>query len=135
VVDTELYNTLLKRYNYAVDKGTYILAMKLDKPADITVGKLGRFTFPAGRYLYFGSAMNGLNARISRHLRNDKKLHWHIDYFLQKAKIVDVWYVKSEERLECHLCQEAMRFPGASVPIKGFGSSDCRCTSHLLHFR
>jgi len=118
-----------------VDKGTYILAIKLDKAANITVGKLGRFTFPAGRYLYFGSAMNGLNARISRHLRKDKKLHWHIDYLLRKAAIVDVWSVEKEERLECELCQEAMKFPGATIPVKGFGSSDCRCESHLLYFK
>lgn len=124
-----------KQYNYTMDKGTYILAMKFEKPVDITVGKLGRFTFPAGRYLYFGSAMNGLNARISRHLRSEKKFHWHIDYFLQKASIVDVWYIESEERLECDLCQEAMGFPDASVPVKGFGSSDCKCESHLLYFK
>ncbi|MFA5367192.1 MAG: GIY-YIG nuclease family protein [Dehalococcoidia bacterium] len=125
----------VKQYNYTVDKGTYILAIKLNKPAEITVGKLGRFNFPAGRYLYFGSAMNGLHARIARHLRSDKKLHWHIDYFLQRAKIVDIWYVKSEERLECELCREAMGFPDTSVPVKGFGSSDCKCESHLLYFK
>jgi len=126
---------LTKRYNYAVDKGTYILAMKLNKTSDIAIGKLGRVTFPAGHYLYFGSAMNGLHARISRHLRSDKKLHWHIDYFLQQATIVDIWYVESEERLECRLCLEATRLPGAIVPVKGFGSSDCRCTAHLIYFK
>jgi Uri superfamily endonuclease len=118
-----------------VDKGTYILKMKMDKPFEITIGKLGRFTFPAGHYLYFGSAMNGLNARISRHMRSKKQLHWHIDYFLQKATIVDIWYVESEERLECRLCIEATKLPGAHIPVKGFGSSDCRCTSHLLFFK
>ena len=124
-----------KQYNYTMDKGTYILAIKLAKAADITVGKLGRFTFPAGRYLYFGSAMNGLRSRISRHLRSDKKMHWHIDYLLEKAAIIDIWYVESEERLECYLCQEAMGFPGANVPVKGFGSSDCKCESHLIYFK
>jgi Uri superfamily endonuclease len=109
--------------------------MKLENAAEIVIGKLGRFTFPAGHYLYFGSAMNGLHARISRHLRSDKKLHWHIDYFLQKATIVDIWYVESEERIECQLYLEALRLPGAVVPVKGFGSSDCRCTSHLLYFK
>jgi Uri superfamily endonuclease len=108
--------------------------MKLDNTTEITIGKLGRFIFPAGHYLYFGSAMNGLRARITRHLKSEKRLHWHIDYFLQKAMIVDIWYVESEERLECRLCQEAMRLPGAGVPVKGFGSSDCRCKSHLLYF-
>lgn len=118
-----------------MDKGTYILAMKLDNAAEITIGKLGRFIFPAGHYLYFGSAMNGLHARITRHLKSDKRLHWHIDYFLQQATITDIWYIESEERLECRLCLEATRLAGASVPVKGFGSSDCRCTSHLLYFK
>ena len=124
-----------RRYNYIVDKGTYILEMKLDDTVEISIGKLGRFTFPAGHYLYFGSAMNGLRARISRHLRNEKRLHWHIDYFLQQATIIDIWRVESEERLECRLCLEATRLHGAITPIKGFGSSDCRCTSHLLYFK
>jgi len=119
----------------SVDKGTYILTIKLDGNADITVGKLGRFTFPSGYYLYFGRAMNGLNARISRHLRKDKKLHWHIDYLLQKANIVDICCFESEKQLECRLCLEAMRLPGANIPIMGFGSSDCRCKSHLLYFK
>jgi Uri superfamily endonuclease len=118
-----------------MDKGTYILAMKLDDTAKITIGKLGRFTFPAGHYLYFGSAMNGLHSRITRHLRSEKRLHWHIDYLLQQAIIIDIWYIESEERLECRLYLEATRLPGASAPVRGFGSSDCRCTSHLLHFK
>jgi sugar fermentation stimulation protein A len=109
--------------------------MKLDNTAEIAIGKLGRFTFPAGHYLYFGSAMNGLQARISRHLRSNKKLHWHIDYFLRKATIIDIWCVESEERLECRLRLEATRLPGASAPVKGFGASDCSCTSHLLYFK
>ena len=118
-----------------MDKGTYILAMKLDNAAEITIGKLGRFTFPAGHYLYFGSAMNGLHARIARHLRSEKCLHWHIDYLLQQATIIDIWYIESAERLECRLYLEATRLAGASVPVKGFGASDCRCTSHLLYFK
>jgi sugar fermentation stimulation protein A len=118
-----------------VDKGTYILAMKLDNTTKITIGKLGRFTFPAGHYLYFGSAMNGLHARIARHLRSEKCLHWHIDYLLQQATIIDIWYIESAERLECRLYLEATRLAGASVPVKGFGASDCRCTSHLLYFK
>jgi Uri superfamily endonuclease len=124
-----------KRYNYIVDKGTYILTMKLENAVEIAIGKLGRFTFPAGHYLYFGSAMNGLHARITRHLRKDKKLHWHIDYLLQKATIIEIFCVESEERLECRLCLEATKLPGANIPVKGLGSSDCRCTSHLLYFK
>ena len=34
--------------------------------------------------------MNGLEQRVARHLRKDKKMHWHIDYLLKKAKILEV---------------------------------------------
>jgi hypothetical protein len=32
--------------------------------------------------VYTGSAKRGLDARIERHIRHDKALHWHIDYLL-----------------------------------------------------
>ena len=36
------------------------------------------------------SALNNLDKRIQRHKSNQKKMHWHIDYLLKKAKIIDV---------------------------------------------
>ena len=69
-------------------KGIYTLLIKLDKPQAITIGKLGSVSFPAGYYAYVGSALNGLESRIVRHLKKEKSFHWHIDYFLQKARVV-----------------------------------------------
>jgi Uri superfamily endonuclease len=127
---------------------TYALLLKLDKQERITVGKLGIFDFPAGYYLYVGSALGpgGLRARLARHRRGSenssqssssqrgKKLHWHIDYLLQRVQLVEVWHVVSEERLECKWSEVAIRLPGAQVPVQGFGSSDCRCPAHLIYF-
>ena len=58
----------------------------------LTVGRLGTFLFPVGRYIYTGSAKRSIEARIARHLRKKKTLRWHIDYLLAspKAKVVSV---------------------------------------------
>lgn len=63
-----------------------------------------------------------------------KKLHWHIDYLLQRAQLVEVWSVASEERLECKWGEVARGLSGAQVPVRGFGSSDCHCPTHLIYF-
>lgn len=61
---------------------TYQLAILLAAPASIMVGRLGVYDFPVGRYIYTGSARRNLEARIKRHLRCDKRLHWRVDYLL-----------------------------------------------------
>jgi len=52
-------------------KGSYVLVVRLEEAASITVGKLGPQAFPKGYYLYFGSALNGLEGRIQRHVRTE----------------------------------------------------------------
>ena len=130
------------------EPGTYALLLKLDKQERITVGKLGTFDFPVGYYLYVGSALGpgGLRARLARHRRDSqsssqsssrqagKKLHWHVDYLLQRAQLIEVWSVTSEERLECKWAEVDRGLSGAQVPVSGFGSSDCHCPAHLIHF-
>jgi Uri superfamily endonuclease len=115
-------------------KGVYQLHLRLDKPKRIRVGKLGVFTFPAGRYIYTGSAMNGLVGRLRRHLKKRKKLHWHIDYLLRHAKIETIFVLETGERVECQLNSLTLSLPNAKVVVKGFGCSDCRCPSHLVYF-
>jgi Uri superfamily endonuclease len=130
------------------EPGTYALLLKLDKQERITVGKLGVFDFPVGYYLYVGSALGpgGLRARLTRHWRGSqrssqpnsgqtgKKLHWHIDYLLQRGQLIEVWSVASEERLECKWGEVARGLSGAQVLVGGFGSSDCCCPAHLIYF-
>ncbi|MBN1937666.1 MAG: GIY-YIG nuclease family protein [Anaerolineae bacterium] len=116
------------------DKGTYLLIVRLDRQTRIQAGKLGTFDLDAGRYAYIGSAMGpgGLAARLSRHKRQDKRLHWHIDYLLQQGTLAYVLYVESPIRLECAWACAIDRLPGAYRPIPRFGSSDCACPSHLI---
>ena len=66
--------------------GSYILLLDLDNNLEIPVGKLGNISFQKGHYVYVGSALNGLDARIKRHLRKHKKIHWHIDYLLKEKR-------------------------------------------------
>lgn len=119
---------------FAHEPGVYQLHLLLPKPARVKVGKLGVFLFPAGRYVYTGSAMSGLARRINRHRRQEKRLHWHIDYLLRHARIERIETYQTAQRLECALNAQAMDRPGARAIVKGFGSSDCRCLAHLIYF-
>jgi Uri superfamily endonuclease len=109
---------------------TYQLVIDVARPTRCTIGRLGTFAFPAGRYVYTGSAVRGLESRIARHLRREKTLRWHIDYLLAAPGVRIVEVVRSR-KAECVLNRAT---PGAVV-VPGFGASDCRagCGAHLKH--
>ena len=116
------------------DKGTYILLIRLTKAQKIKPGKLPEADYKKGTYLYVGRARTGLSARLNRHIRSQKKLFWHIDYLLQKSEIAAIW-IRQDYFAECHTADEIRNFlPAAAKAIHGFGSSDCRCRSHLFYF-
>jgi Uri superfamily endonuclease len=98
----------------------------------IKVGKLGVFEFPHGYYVYIGSALNNLEARIARHFSKRKKKHWHIDYLLANAEIIDFFI---SQKKECELNSKVFEIPGAMIPVEKFGSADCSCKSHLAYFK
>ena len=116
--------------------GTYVLILRLPRLATIAVGRLGRFQFPPGWYAYVGSARGpgGLAARVARHLRSPKPLHWHVDYLRAAARPEQVWYAAGIRRRECAWAAALSDLPGASIPVPRFGASDCRCPGHLIHF-
>ena len=115
------------------DTGLYFLVLKLKAKQSLSAGKLKKTEFKPGIYLYIGSARNGLLGRIARHLRKEKKIFWHIDYFLQKAQIEEVW-VNRNFFNECQTLHEAKNLlKNSSFPLRKFGSSDCRCPSHLIY--
>jgi len=58
------------------ERGAYILVMRVDSSVRIRVGSLGLLSFTAGWYVYVGSALNGLSARVGRHLRLRKAIRW-----------------------------------------------------------
>lgn len=107
---------------------TYQLVIRVARPLRIAVGRFGCFAFPAGDYVYTGSARRNFEARIARHLRKEKTLRWHIDYLLA-ATGVEVVEVRRSVRDECEL----NRATAGDIVVPGFGASDCRhgCGSHL----
>jgi len=116
--------------------GTYVLVIEVVRDTDLPVGRLGAVAFPRGYYCYVGSALGpgGWRARLARHLRQQKKPHWHIDYLLRQAVVVETWCAPSVARLECTWARALLRLPGAMLPVRGFGSSDCHCPAHLVRF-
>jgi Uri superfamily endonuclease len=110
-------------------KGVYILVLLLESARRLMVGRLGAVEFPACHYAYVGSALNGIEGRVARHLDKTKNLHWHIDYLVGASGVVRVFASPTTRRKECALARElAPRLEG----IKAFGSSDCDCPSHLF---
>jgi len=111
-------------------KGSYILIVEIKNDSIISVGKKGEKRFNKGYYIYAGSALNGLDQRIQRHLRKQKKIHWHIDYLLKYAVVIEVFYKESKVKEECNIAKKLdVKLPS----ISGFGCSDCKCKSHLFY--
>ena len=110
-------------------KGSYILLIELPEGQTIEVGIRQAICFPRGYYAYVGSAMGGFKSRLNRHLKSNKKPHWHIDYLLEKASISEIILCETNDRVECTIAQ-ALNSQFDSIP--GFGSSDCKCRSHLF---
>lgn len=112
-----------------MNKGVYCLILHLKNKSSIQI-RHKRVLFPQGYYCYVGSALNNLHKRIERHKSKNKKKHWHIDYFLEKAKIIDVKTITTNKRLECWLSNRIKKLKSQTV-MKKFGSTDCRCETHL----
>lgn len=115
----------------SVLRGIYVLVISVSNDAKIDVGALGRLNFEKGLYAYVGSAQTCLEKRIERHLRKTKRRFWHVDYLLDSAdvKIVKFFYRKAGKLEECRIANKICQ---KSIPIKNFGSSDCKCKSHLF---
>jgi sugar fermentation stimulation protein A len=111
------------------DRGSYLLIVKLAEAAAITTGRLPESFFQAGYYVYVGSAMNGLSSRLARHRRQNKKIHWHIDYLTAAASQVIPIPIRSSDRHECKVAESLSSF--MEMGPRGFGSSDCECATHL----
>lgn len=114
-------------------KGAYILLFTLEHDAEVQIGQFGTYLFPAGRYAYIGSAMAGIENRVGRHLSKEKRMRWHIDHLLTVSTSKEAIVLPCPYREECRLNAIVAGLEGSSIIVPGFGSSDCRCTSHLHH--
>lgn len=117
-------------------KGSYLLILSLPGSRTIQVGRLGSMAFDRGWYSYSGSAFGpgGLAARLGRHMRPLVKTHWHIDYLRAEAKVVAAWMAFGPPVREHYWAAALTKGAEAGTAVRGFGCSDCRCPSHLIHF-
>lgn len=115
--------------------GAYCLCIRVERDQRIRIGALGELDFVEGFYVYVGSAMNGLEARVRRHTNTSRgvfrAIHWHLDYLLKEegVSISRVFIKPSNVKVECEIADSVS---GYGAPVKDFGSSDCRCSSHLF---
>ena len=113
--------------------GTYVLMLECKRAASVSIGKLGQINTCPGYYLYVGSAFGagGIQARVDHHSRPALKPHWHIDYLRTAAGLEAAW-CKYDARLEHEWAQALNRCEAMDAPLKGFGSSDCDCSTHMF---
>ena len=115
--------------------GAYLLAMQFHRPVEFSFQRRNHVLAP-GFYVYSGSAYGpgGIRARLRRHFRRDKKLHWHVDRLTTIADAIHAIAVASGS--ECELVSRLTSSGSFLFPLEGFGSSDCTiCRSHLLGWR
>lgn len=76
-------------------------------------------------------ARGGLNARIFRHRRKNKKIHWHIDLITGSglSEIPEKVYI-FEDINELELVKNLQSL---EQPIRGFGASDSPYETHLFY--
>jgi Uri superfamily endonuclease len=121
---------------FKVNFGTYVLIFESKSHFRLMVGKLGFAAFPAGWYAYTGSAIGpgGLPARIRHHLGIATRPHWHMDYLRPRGCLREIWYGQAP-RYDEHRWAACLRsMPRSIAVVPGFGSSDCRCETHLVYF-
>ncbi len=110
----------------------YAIHLKIFEKKLLQIGKLGTYEFPEGTYIYIGSAKRNIRARIARHIKKVKPLRWHFDYLRPHGEITK--FETFDNKLdECTRCKQLKEMYQAKEIVKGFGSSDCRCQSHLLY--
>lgn len=110
--------------------GAYLLLITLARPLHGALPHRPEAVLPPGRYLYAGSARGpgGLRARLARHMRAEKKPHWHVDRLTEAGIVEGAWAIPG-----CGECALIATLAALPVPLPGFGSTDCRrCASHLL---
>jgi len=119
-----------------MQKGTYSLVLILEKEQYIEIGKLGNFLFKKGYYVYNGSALGGFG-RVRHHLNKNKRKRWHVDYLLDRAKIIKIITSETNINFEHDISKSLASKKDAEIPVVRFGASDCNkgCASHLVYFK
>jgi len=116
-----------------IGSGAYVLLIRLGRPIAIAVRTLPGATLLPGWYAYAGSARGpgGIAARVRRHLAAEKTARWHVDHLTLNALEIHPLAFPGDD--ECRLFRALAALPGATIPLPGFGASDCAtCPAHLV---
>jgi len=116
-----------------MNSGLYFLLIRVKKSCSLKIAGKDEIV-PRGYYIYTGSAQKNLASRINRHCRKEKKKHWHIDYLLEIADVIDVKIIPDGSRDEEAVYAEKWLSIADFVPVKKFGASDSPAKSHLSGF-
>lgn len=107
---------------------TYVLV--LEKRTSSPVGLKKQTIFmKRGIYMYVGSAKRGMESRLARHLRKEKRLFWHIDYVTSRPDVT-VKAIFLSARQECTTLREISDL--GVLFGRRLGASDCTCPSHFI---
>ena len=115
------------------EPGAYVLLIRLDSELPLDMPSFRGKSLSPGLYAYCGSAYGpgGIRARVSRHLRKEKPMRWHVDRLTAAGRVEQVGILVAGR--ECNLVTELLTHGGLQA-LPGFGSSDCRtCAGHLLY--
>jgi Uri superfamily endonuclease len=118
------------------ESGTYAIIFYCRLTAPVCIGRLGILHLHPGWYVYLGSALGtgGLRSRLKHHCGVVEKPHWHLDYVHHHLDIKEIWFQTGNRKKECAWAQYFLGRQGVAVPLRRFGSSDCKCRSHFLSF-
>jgi Uri superfamily endonuclease len=122
---------ILRASDAPATAGAYVLWLRLDAAREVRAGKSAT-RLAAGDYLYCGSAKGpgGLRARLARHMRREKRAHWHVDQLTEAGRVLGAFILEGGSECALNAALEAL-----PAPAPGFGSSDCpRCAAHLRAF-
>lgn len=112
--------------------GAYVLVMHLDAPLRFARAKISEASL-SGWLIYAGSARGGggIGARLERHFKKNKRIHWHVDELTVAANRLAAIVMPGGS--ECEIVERLVGSGAFQPALQGFGSTDCRrCPAHLL---
>ncbi|MEN8192686.1 MAG: GIY-YIG nuclease family protein [Bacteroidota bacterium] len=119
------------------NSGVYILELFASEEFQVNIKKFSGITLKKGYYYYIGSAQKNLKQRIERHLRIEKKIHWHIDHLTTAPSIStkNAYIIyNSPKDLEEEIANNFPSMFGGIIVLKGFGNSDTKGSiTHLFY--
>jgi|TARA_B100001105_G_C22321234_1_gene412639 Uri superfamily endonuclease len=111
--------------------GAYLLVVNLN--IEVALPDVLHSALLPGFYGYVGNAKGygGIQKRCERHIRKNKKKHWHIDWLTNHAdKISTIAFPNNDE---CRILKYLLKIQNVNIALRGFGNSDCNsCDSHLV---